>query len=298
MTAGPRPTERHLEVWGRHQRRVLDVAYRMVGSLTEAEDVAQEVFLRLARQDLDEIRDVEGWFVAVTARLCLDHLKSARVARTTYVGPWLPEPLVALPGASPDPADRITLDDSVRLALLAVLERLSPAQRTAFVLHDVFAVPFDEIGPIVGRSPAACKQLARRARRQVREARRYAVERDELERVTDEFLRACRAGDLDALVATLDPDVTGEFDSGGALPGAPTGPITGAHRVARRLRSSFRGQGVEFVAAEVNGEPGAAVLMSGRVVTALTVRVADGRIDHIHAVGNPAKLARVDLHRR
>jgi RNA polymerase sigma-70 factor (ECF subfamily) len=138
--------------WSAHRRRLLDIAYRMLGSLSDAEDVVQEAYARLARADRGAIDDLRSWLITVTGRLCLDHLRSADVMRRAYVGPWLPEPLVDFPGADADPADRVTLDDSLRMALLVLLEQLSPAERTAFVLHDIFQVPFDEVGAIVGRS--------------------------------------------------------------------------------------------------------------------------------------------------
>src|SRR5436309_12066726 len=155
------------EAWREHRRYVLDVAYRMLGTVSEAEDVVQEAFARLIREEVDEIHDVRGWLVVVTTRLCLDQLRSARAKREAYVGPWLPEPLIQPPGAEPDPAERITLDDSVRMAMLVVLERLTPAERAAFVLHDVFQFSFESISGILDRTPAACRQLASRARRQI-----------------------------------------------------------------------------------------------------------------------------------
>lgn len=297
IAAADEPAPDAAALWRRHRTRVMDVAYRLLGSITDTEDIAQEAYLRLERQDLARLDDVEAWLVTVTSRLCLDQLRSARVTRRAYVGPWLPEPLVVLPGSDPDPADRITLDDSVRLALLVVLERLSPAQRTAYVLHDVFGVPYDEIGRIVGRSPAACRQLASRARRRVRDGQRFSVERDELRRVVEEFRRACAAGDVEALAATLDPDVTGEFDSGGLLPGAPTAPVAGSASVAELLLGFLETRPVRFVVAEVNGEPGVVVVLGERVVTTLVLRVAEGRVDHIHAVGNPEKLRHLNADR-
>lgn len=281
------------QLWARYERRVRDVAYRMLGSMTDTDDIAQEVFLRLDRQRHAEIDDVEGWLVTVTARLCIDELRSARVSRRRYVGPWLPEPLVSRQGSEPDPADRITLDDSVRIALLVVLEKMSPAERTAFVLHDVFGVPYREVARIVGRGVPACRQLASRARRRVRADRRFTVEREELHRTVEEFRRACELGDLDALVAILDPEITGDFDSGGLLPGAPTTSVTGAGRVAALLLAPFERLPVRFVAANVNGEPGVVVVLRDRVVTTVSPGVLDGRVAHIHAVGNPHKLRRL-----
>src|SRR5438034_3115158 len=172
------------DTWREHRRYVLDVAYRMLGSISDAEDVVQETFARLLKQDADQIQDVRGWLVVVATRLCLDQLRSARSRRGSYVGPWLPEPVIE--GETDDPADRVTLDDSVRMALLVVLERLTPAERAAFVLHDLFRFSFDDVARMVGRSPQACRQLASRARQHVQQQTgpaRFAVDRAELRRV-------------------------------------------------------------------------------------------------------------------
>src|SRR5258708_4926420 len=155
------------DAWRDHGRHVVDVAYRLLGSVTEAEDMVQEAFARLVRADQQSIDDVRGWLVVVVTRLCLDLLRSARVRRETYVGPWFPEPVAHAASEAPDPADIVTLDESVRMALLIVLERLSPAERVVFVLHDVFEYTFEEIAPMVDRTPAACRQLASRARRRI-----------------------------------------------------------------------------------------------------------------------------------
>src|SRR5439155_8911186 len=212
MSGEPR-RERHLDagdrlagVWREHRRLLLDVAYRMLGSINDAEDVVQEAFARLMRVDLEGIDDVRAWLVVVVTRLCLDQLRSARARHEAYIGPWLPEPLIELPGAEPDPADRVTLDDSVRMALLVVLERLSPAERAAFVLHDVFGFSFEAVGTIVGRSPAAARQLASRARRHVEaetSPARFEVDPLELRRAAERFIGAASSGDLDALLEVL-----------------------------------------------------------------------------------------------
>lgn len=280
--------------WEAHCRVVMDVAYRMLGSVTDAEDASHDVFERLAAADRGAIRDLRGWLITVTARRCLDRLRSAEVTRREYVGPWLPEPVVNVADTTADPADRVTLDESVRMALLAVLERLSPAERTAFVLHDVFAMPFSEVSVLVGRTVPACRQLARRAREHIREAdRRFDVDPANHRRLAERFAAACNAGDLAALLAVLDPDVTGEFDSGGVLPAAPRAPVRGAERVAQLLLRSFQGLPVHFQVGAVNAEPGLVVLLEGRVVTVLTFQTAAARIRHIQAIGNPAKLRRV-----
>ena len=175
--------------------RLLRLAYSELGDLGEAEDVVQEAWLRLERVDAQAIENLDGWLTTVVARLALDRLRSARARRETYVGPWLPEPLV-----SDDPADRVTLDESVSYALLTVLEQLSPAERTAFVLHDVFDVPFGEVAEVVGRTPEAVRQLASRARRHVtQESPRFAASRDEHDRAVRAFAQAIAEGDLEGL---------------------------------------------------------------------------------------------------
>jgi RNA polymerase sigma-70 factor (ECF subfamily) len=282
--------------WSAHRRRLLDIAYRMLGSLSDAEDVVQEAYARLARADRGAIDDLRSWLITVTGRLCLDHLRSADVKRRAYVGPWLPEPLVDFPGADADPADRVTLDDSLRMALLVLLEQLSPAERTAFVLRDIFQVPFDEVGAIVGRSPAACRQLAARARQHVQSETRTArfhIDATEQRRVAERFAAACNEGDLEALLKVLDPDVVGEFDSGGVLPGAV--PIlTGSAAVVTRIEWLFARRAT-FTAARVNGEPGIVITAGGQLLSVAALNFRGGRIDHIHAIGNPAKLSHVIL---
>lgn len=280
------------EAWTAHRGTVMNVAYRMLGTLADAEDVAQDAWLRLQRTDLDGVADVEGWLVTTTARLCLDHLTSARVTRRAYVGPWLPDPLVTTADDDPGPAERVTLDDSVRMALLVALERLSPAQRTAWVLHDVFGLPYTEVADVVGRTPVACRQLASRARRQLRDhAPRFRTDRATLHAVAQRFAGACQTGDVEALVAVLDPDVVGWFDSGGVLPGAPDSALHGADPVARRLIRSMGQRPVTYEVKPVNGEPGVVVRLDRRVVTVITFTTTPQGIDRIHAIGNPAKLA-------
>src|SRR5215471_11757606 len=155
------------EAWSQHHGFLLDVAYRLLGSYSEAEDIVQEAFTRLLRSDLDPIEDLRAWLVVVVSRLCLDLLRSARVRRETYIGPWFPEPLLGIEDGGTDPASIVTLDESVRMAMLIVLERMSPAERVVFVLHDLFEYPFEKIAEMVGRTPAACRQLGSRARRGV-----------------------------------------------------------------------------------------------------------------------------------
>jgi RNA polymerase sigma-70 factor, ECF subfamily len=283
------------QAWRDHRRYLLDVAYRMLGSVNEAEDIVQESFARLLRVDPATIDDLRGWLVAVTSRLCLDQLRSARSRRETYVGPWLPEPLIPPEGGSIDPADQVTLDDSVRMALLVVLERLTPAERTAFVLHDVFQFSFDAVGSIIGRSPAACRQLASRARHRIQAdggPARSTVEPAEQRRVAERFIAAASGGDLDALMQLLDPDAVGETDTGGLIPG-PHQPIVGRVRVAKSLLQALKAGHVTLVPMLVNGQPGAIAMRDGRVAAVFALTVQDGLIQHIHAIANPYKLAYV-----
>jgi len=264
------------------------VAYRMLGSLTEADDAVQEAWVRLARRDPggDELR---GWLTVVVGRICLDMLRTRRSRREDYAGTWLPEPLVTAPGED-DPEESAVLADSVGLALLVVLDRLTPAERLAFVLHDVFGVPFEEIAGVVGKSPAATRQLASRARRRVRvDAPQpdadLAVQRE----VVDAFLAASRSGNLDALLEVLDPDVVFRTDGGGVGPLARP-PIAGAAAVAEQLQRF----GIRFAplakAVTVNGGPGVVVRAPHQPVAVVGFTIARGRITAIDLIADPAKL--------
>jgi len=306
------PDARLGRAWHEHRRYVLDIALRMLGDLGEAEDVVQEGYARLLRSDIDQIEDVRGWLVTVVGRLCLDQLRSARRTRQAPLDQGdgrEPTPSASAPaglgGASPssraagaagvDPADRVTLDDTVRLALQVVLERLSPAERTAFVLHDVFRISFDDIAGIVGRSPAACRQLASRARREVRSddgAARFTVESSEQRSVTERFIVACTTGDLGALLAVLDPDVAGQADVGGLIGRLP--PLHGRDRVALgALRYLGPDSGTTLVSVPTPDDPSVLALRDGEVVVLVTLTVRHGMVHHIGAVADPAKLAPV-----
>ena len=209
------------EEFERHRARLRAVAYRVLGSISEADDAVQESWLRLSRSEPESIANLPGWLTAVVARVSLDMLRSRRARREDYVGSWLPEPVVSVEQGDSDPEYEALLADSVGLALLVVLDSLAPAERLAFVLHDMFAVPFGEIASIIGTTPAAARQLASRARRRVRgaepdDAGDLARQRE----LVDAFLAASRRGDFEALVAVLDPDVTFRFDAGGHGPRA------------------------------------------------------------------------------
>lgn len=284
------------EAWHEHRRYLVDIAYRMLGSITDADDIVQEAFARLLKIDVDEIDDVRAWLVVVVSRLCLDELRSARARREAYVGPWLPEPLIA-PGAGDlGPEERVTLDDTVRIALLVVLERLTPAERVAFILHDVFEYSFEDIAPIMGRSAVACRQLASRARRHVHaegQSVRIKVDPVAARRVAERFLSAAATGDLEALLAVLDPEAAGETDSGGMLPGAPRTRVIGRVKVAQLLLRWIADFGVTLIPMPVNASPGAIAMMGGEVTAALAMTIQGDVITEIHSVANPIKLAYV-----
>lgn len=280
-------------IWLEHHRYLLNVAYRMLGSVSEAEDVVQDAFAKLLHIDINEIQDLRGWLVVAVSRRCLDELRSARAKREVYVGPWLPEPVVEPVDRVIDPADRITLDDSVRIAMLLVLERLSPAERAAFVLHDVFQFSFEEVGEIIGRTPAACRQLASRARRHVREETspaRFQTDPADAERIANQFIAAASNGDLQGLLPLLDPEVTGRADGGGVVP-ASRGPLTGRDVVAKGILGFLKAYGAELVPLKVNGEQGAMAMKDGRLMGIISMSIRDGLIVNFHAVANPYKLA-------
>jgi RNA polymerase sigma-70 factor (ECF subfamily) len=268
--------------------RLLRLAYSELGDVGEAEDVVQEAWLRLERADAEAIENLDGWLTTVVARLALDRLRSARAHREIYVGPWLPEPLV-----SDDPAERVTLDESVSYALLTVLEQLSPAERTAFLLHDVFEMPFGDIAEVVGRTPEAVRQLASRARRHVKHERpRFAASPEEHDRVVRAFAEAIAEGDLPGLVAVLDADVVWTSDGGGRAVAALK-PLRGAARVARAWAALGRRSRHQPTEMRFNGRLGLMLPSVDGNRAALSFVVSEGRITRIDAVRNPEKLRRV-----
>jgi RNA polymerase sigma-70 factor, ECF subfamily len=290
-----RQDDRLAAIWDEHRGYVLDVAYRMLGSVTDAEDVVQETFARLLAADLDTIEDVRGWLVVVATRLCLDQLRSARAKRESYVGPWLPEPVIEPADAPIDPADRITLDDSVRMAMLVVLERLTPAERAAFVLHDVFRFSFDDVARIVGRTTEASRQLASRALKRIEEETgpaRFEVDREEVGRIADRFIEASTNGNFRALMDVLDPDVAGWTDTGG-LVGAPRAAVTGREQVASRFLRFLEAFRARLVPMRVNGEPGVLVFKEDRLLAVIAFETRERLITRIHSIANPHKLAYV-----
>jgi RNA polymerase sigma-70 factor, ECF subfamily len=267
------------------------IAYRMLGSLGDSDDAVQETWLRLSRTDSARIESLDAWLTTVVGRVCLDMLRSRRARREDAVGSWLPEPIVTL-DEHPDPEQQALIADAVGLALLVVLETLSPAERLAFVLHDMFAVPFDEIAAIVDRAPEATRQLASRARRRVRGATPdHPAEPGEQRRVVDAFLAASRGGDFAGLLAVLDPDVVFRVDAGVGSPHARP-PLVGAEAVARQVLA--RGTPIAPLArpALVNGLAGALVGPPERPIAVVGFTVADGRITAIDLVIDRAKLPR------
>ncbi|MEN1890162.1 RNA polymerase sigma factor SigJ [Streptomyces mirabilis] len=274
-----------------HRGRLRAVAYRMLGSLSEADDAVQEVWLKLGRTDVGEIRNLAGWLTTVVGRVCLDLLRTRAARREEPLDTYVPDPLVS-PLERIDPEQEVLLADSVGLALLVVLETLEPAERLAFVLHDMFAVPFDDIAPVVGRSSAATRQLASRARRRVRGAAAPEPELDPARQklVLDAFLAASRAGDFEALVSVLHPDVVLRVDSGVLVGGAAASKVIhGATGVAQQALM-FR-QFAEFSRlALVNGAVGVVTAPEGRPLSVMGVTITDGRVVEMYILADPARL--------
>ncbi|MET8331540.1 RNA polymerase sigma factor SigJ [Streptomyces sp. NPDC005181] len=285
----------------RERRQLINLAYRLLGSLAEAEDAVQETYTRwyaMSRQRQEAIESPGAWLTKVASRICLDLLGSARARRESYVGEWIPEPLPdrtewmnGRPGDSRgDPADRVTLDESVDMAFLVVLESMTPAERVAFILHDVFRYPFTEVAAIVGRTPAACRQLASSARRRIRAARTPVAPTTRQAGVIRDFKQAWEAKDIAALVGLLDPDATMTADGGGRV-GAVLRPVAGGERIARYIiEIGSRAPGLTLLERSVNGRPGLVAQHGGVTVTVAAFGLADDRITHIWAVRNPEKL--------
>jgi RNA polymerase sigma factor (sigma-70 family) len=274
-----------------HRTHLRAVAYRMLGSVSEADDAVQEAWLRLSRSGRNGVENLGGWLTTVVARVCLDMLRSRKARREEPLGVHVPEPIVSRADGG-DPEHEALVADAVGLALLVVLETLSPAERLAFVLHDMFAVPFEEIAPIVDRSPIAARQLASRARRRVRGAPEPDADLARQRRLVDAFLGAARDGDFEALVAVLDPDVVLRADRG-VRPGAST-EIRGARTVAARALTFAKLGGLARPAL-VNGAAGFVVATRGRAVAVAGFTVANDRIVEIDVLADPARLRELDL---
>jgi RNA polymerase sigma-70 factor, ECF subfamily len=283
------------EVYERLRPLMFSIAYRMLGSVSEAEDVAQEAFLRYHRAESGPagIDSPRAFLSAVTTRLCIDQLRSARARREAYLGEWLPEPLLT-DLTAPDPASAAEQADTLSMAFLLMLERLSPVERAVFLLHDVFGYGYDEIAGIVGKGQDNCRQLASRARRHVSEHRpRFEPSRRQRDELADRFLRAVGDGDMDGLVAMLAADAVVYGDSGGTSPSWPR-PITGRDRVGRLMTGlgrQIRELKITIRRAEINGQPGALFVdQAGLLVSVFVLDIADGQVRTVRSVINPDKL--------
>ena len=283
------------------RRQLINLSYRLLGSLADAEDAVQETYARwyaMSRPQQQAIESPGAWLTKVASRICLDLLGSARARRERYVGDWLPEPLPGPAdwvsgrpgGTTADPADRVTLDESVNMAFLVVLESMTPAERVTFILHDVFRYPFAEVASIVGRTPAACRQLASSARRRIRAAQPQAAPATGQASIVRAFKQAWEARDIGALVGLLDPDATATADTGGLATALP-GPIEGSEQIARAcLEVAGMAPDLTILERTVNGQPGLVAQHDDVIVTVFAFEVADDRIKRIWAIRNPEKL--------
>ena len=273
-----------------HRSLLFTVAYEMLGSAADAEDVVQETWLRWASVDDAAVRDPRAYLVRIVTRQALNRLRTVARRREEYVGEWLPEPVLT----TPDVAADVELADSVSIAMLTVLETLAPAERAVFVLRDVFDTPYDEIAEAVGKSPAAVRQIAHRARHHVAARRpRMPVSATEQQQAVDRFLAAIGHGDLQGLLDVLAPDVVAISDGGG-LVAAARHPITGAERVAGFLIGAARLADFEAKTVWLNGSPALRIDIGGEINTAVSLTVHNGRITRIYAIRNPHKLARLE----
>jgi RNA polymerase sigma-70 factor, ECF subfamily len=276
-----------------HRLGLARLAYRMLGSLTDADDMLQEAYLRWTREDRSTVKSPRAYLYSVVTRLCIDQRRTVEARKESYIGPWLPEPLVE--SNVDDPAGRLETAESVSLALLVVLESLSPVERAAYLLRRVFDYGYDEVAAILDKSEPNCRQLVSRAEEHIRERRpRFDPAPGEAERLTGEFLQACASGDLNGLMRILAADAVLYSDGGGKVLAARA-PIRGADRVARFFVGIMKKAPADLVVrhVRVNGRPGVVVLESGQVVDVITLDVTDGRITTCFVVRNPDKLTRV-----
>jgi RNA polymerase sigma-70 factor (ECF subfamily) len=282
-------------VFEQHRAELTRLAYRMLGSLADVDDVLQEAYLRWSREKRDDVRAPRAYLYSIVTRLCIDQRQSIDARKESYVGPWLPEPVVEL--TPPEPGRELEVAESVSLAFLVVLESLSPVERAAYLLRRMFDYGYAEISEILGKSEPTCRQLVSRAEERIRARRpRFEPEPGEAERLTGAFLRACSTGDLDGLVQLLATDAITYSDSGGKVPAA-LAPIVGAERVARLFVGLMKKAppDLEFRSARVNGQPGLATLHHGQIVNVLTLDVVDGKVASCFIIRNPDKLARIAI---
>ena len=276
---------------------LFSIAYRMLGSVMDAEDLVQEAYLRWQEKPEAEVRSPRAYLATIVTRLAINQLRSARRRRETYVGPWLPEPLVT--DTAPDPPEPVELAESLSMAFLVLLERLTPIERAVFLLREVFDFEYDEIARIVDKSEANCRQLMTRAKKHVgAERTRFSADRTQATRLVERFTRAAAEGDVDGLVAALAEDITLWADGGGKVPGAALQPIHGAQAVARfvvGIMARFVPAGTAVRPATLNGQPGFIAYAAGRPQAALVFDVRGERIHAVYAIGNPDKLARLPV---
>ncbi|CAM4482730.1 RNA polymerase sigma factor SigJ [Nocardia ninae] len=289
-------TDPHLPEVIKERRQLINVAYRLLGSVTEAEDVVQETYARwyaLSERQRADVTAPGAWLTTVSSRICLDLLGSARVRRESYVGEWIPEPIPARSESSSgracvDPADRVTLDESISMAFLVVLDSMTPAERVSFVLHDVFRYSFAEVADIVGRSPAACRQLASSARRRIDTSR--SPSGTERAGVVRDFKKAWETKDIEALIGLLDPQAIATADGGG-LALAFRDPINGGDQIAHAfMEIATHGPAVTLLERTVNGQPGLVAQLDDTIVSVYAFDITHDRISRIWAIRNPEKL--------
>jgi RNA polymerase sigma-70 factor (ECF subfamily) len=280
----------HLETFNQYRPLLFAIAYRMLGTVTDAEDMVQETFLRWQQTAEETVKSAKTYLSTIITRLCIDHLRSARVQREQYVGPWLPEPL--LTQKTPDPADTVELADTLSTAFLMLLEKLSPLERAVFLLREVFNYDYNEVGRMVDKNPTYCRQLVRRARQHLTSQRpRFEVSPQRQKKLTEQFIQACRQGDLQGLIALLAEDITLWSDGGGQVPAALK-PVQGAVKVARLLLNIRRRKppSTRDDLAEINGQTGMLHFVDHQLCRVYTFDFANDRIQSIYIVGNPDKL--------
>lgn len=286
----------HAEIFARHRARVFGIAYRLTGTVSDAEDVVQETWLRWAGIDASEIKSPQAWLTTVAGRVGLDHLRRVKARRETYIGPWLPEPLVEVASdtAQATPEEQLSLADDVSIALMHMLERLKPEERTAFLLHEAFDYDYGELSSLLGKTEAACRQIVSRAKRRIGEDRpRFRARAGEFERLAEAFAAALLSAKPDALLACLTPDAV-LYSDGGGKAAAALNPIHSAEHIVRFLFGIAKKFNVPLVTHPIrlSGQPGFALIHEGKLHSLMSADVSGGRITSIYLMRNPDKLAR------